>query len=67
MGGVGFEVGGNVTFQESGLYNMYHRKLIITHQEKIGCINVWIFLGYPCNMLGLHIQVNTVITLPRRN
>ena len=42
-------------------------KLIITHQEPIEGIKVWILLGYPSNILGYPIQVNTVITLPRRN
>ena len=27
-------------------------KLIITHQEPIEGIKVWILLGYPCNVLG---------------
>ena len=27
-------------------------KLIITHQEPIEGIKVWILLGYPCNILG---------------
>ena len=41
------------------------KKLIITHQEPIEGIKVWILLGYPRNILD--IQVNTVITLPRGN
>ena len=54
MVGVGFEVTGNVTFQESSFYNMYYciKKLIITHQEPIKGIKVWILLGYPNNILG---------------
>ena len=47
-------------------------KLIITHQEPIEGIKLWILLGYPSNILGyqviyLDIQVNSVITLPRGN
>ena len=41
------------------------KKIIITHQEPIEGIKVWILLGYPRNILD--IQVNTVIALPRGN
>ena len=43
MGGVGFEV--------SVLYNSIIEKSIITHQEPIEGIKVWILLGYPSNIL----------------
>ena len=55
------------------------KELINKHQEPIEGIKVWILLGYPSNVLGyksnvlwyqviyLGIQVNTEITLPRRN
>ena len=62
MGGVGFEVTGNLTFQEGGIDI---DKLMITHEESIEFIKVWILLGYviyldihviyfeyPCNILG---------------
>ena len=58
----------NITFQEGSIDNMYSSlidKLIITYQEPIEGIKVWIFLAYPCNILD--IQVNSAITLPRRN
>ena len=42
----------NIAFHESGLYNMYYKKCIITHQEPIEGITVWILLVYPCNILG---------------
>ena len=56
MGGVGFEVTGNVTFRVSGLYiTCIIEKLIITRQKPIEGIKVWILLGYPSNILGSNI------------
>ena len=63
----------NVTFQESVLYiSCIIEKLIITHQEPIEDIKVWILLGYQSivlviQVIYLDIQVNTAITLLRGN
>ena len=52
MGGVGFEVTRNVTFLESGLSNMYYRKINNSHKEPIEGIKVWILLGCSRTILG---------------
>ena len=52
VGGVGFEVTRNVTFQEPFFITCIIEKLIITHQEPIEGIKVWRLLGYPSNILG---------------
>ena len=46
LGGVCFEVTRNVTLQE------WIIEKLITHQELIEGIKVWIFFGYPSNLLG---------------
>ena len=50
--GVGFEVTGNVTFQEIGFYNIYNWKINNYTSRTNRSIKVWILLGYPskyCN------------------
>ena len=52
MGGVGFEVTGNIICQAAVYLTRIIEKLIITHQEPIEGKKVWILLGYPskyCN------------------
>ena len=67
VGGVGFEITENVTFQERVFDNMYYIKINNytsrtnrRHESVHGyCLDI--------QVMYLNIQVNTVITLPRRN
>ena len=53
MGGVGFEVTGNITFRESGLYNMCYKKINnYTSRTNRRHTSVDTVLEYPSNILG---------------
>ena len=49
--GVGFEVTSYITFQELFFITCIVEKFIITYQEPIEGIKVWILLRFPCNIL----------------
>ena len=52
LGGAGFLVPENVTFQEGGIDNMYYRKINNYTSRTNKGIKVWILLGYTSNILG---------------
>ena len=52
LGGVGFEVTRNVTFQKSSLYNMYYRKINNYTSRTNKRHKSVVFLGYPSNIFA---------------